>query len=62
LRYRVNAIVGSFEPKRSQSPEKRLKSTLVLAALRQARRREATTSRQNNDVGFGLEVVAFASC
>jgi hypothetical protein len=32
----VNAIVGSFEQERSQSPEKRLKSTIVLATLQQA--------------------------
>jgi hypothetical protein len=40
----VNAIVGSFEPKRSQSSEKRLEATLVLATLQQALRAEATTS------------------
>ena len=44
LRYRVNPIVGAFKPERSQSPEKRLKSTLVLAALQHAPRTEATTS------------------
>jgi hypothetical protein len=43
----VNAIVGSFKPERSQSSEKRLKRTVVLAALQQALRREATTSRRN---------------
>jgi hypothetical protein len=47
-RYRVNAIVGSLKPERSQSSEKQLKSTLVLAALQQALRREATTSRRNS--------------
>ena len=45
---RVKAIVGSFEPRRSQSSEERLKSTLVLAALQQARLRKATTSRRNS--------------
>jgi hypothetical protein len=44
----VNAIVGSLKPERSQSSEKQLKSTLVLAALQQALRREATTSRRNS--------------
>ncbi len=47
-RLRVNAIVGSFKPKRSQSSERRLKSTLVLATLQQALPREATTSRRKS--------------
>jgi hypothetical protein len=42
---RVKAIVGSFEPERSESQEKRLKSALVLAALEQALRREAPDER-----------------
>jgi hypothetical protein len=55
----VNAIVGSFEPERSRSPEKRLKSPIVLAALQQALPRKASTSSpdltssqlaQSNDV------------
>jgi hypothetical protein len=45
---RVNPIVGSFKPARSQSREKRLKGTVVLAALQQALRREATTSRRKS--------------
>ncbi|MGO9976847.1 MAG: hypothetical protein ACLP01_29410, partial [Solirubrobacteraceae bacterium] len=46
--FRVNAIVDSFEPRRSQSPENRLKSTIVLAALQQALRRKARTSRRKS--------------
>lgn len=34
--FRVKAIVGSFEPRRSQSSEERLKSTVALAAFQQA--------------------------
>ncbi len=45
---RVEAIVNSFEPRRSQSSENRLKSTVVLAALKQALRTEAATSRRNS--------------
>ncbi|MGO9971277.1 MAG: hypothetical protein ACLP01_00300 [Solirubrobacteraceae bacterium] len=44
----MKAIVGSFEPRRSQSSEERLKSTLVLAALQQALLRKATTSRRKS--------------
>ncbi len=45
---RVNPIVGSASRCDPESPEERLKSTLVLAALQQALQREATTARRNS--------------
>ncbi len=47
-RVHVNPIVDSFKPEQSQSSEKRLKGTVVLAAPQEALRRKATTSRRNS--------------
>ncbi|MGO9977536.1 MAG: hypothetical protein ACLP01_33035 [Solirubrobacteraceae bacterium] len=50
----MKAIVGSLEPRRSQSSEERLKSTVVLAAFQQALWRDGERA-----LAIAAEVVAF---